>query len=461
MADRWLAAVDLGTSAVKAAAWRCAAPETVTRLPIATQYHLDGGPGALRAIARQLQDAIRALPGPASTLAVTGQIGCVMPVDAAGAMTPPWLTWADESCHQEVQALRDVFPTGTGALLGHDLPPHACWSAPKIRCWRRCYPQPARRVARYPQSADLLVHALTGRWHSHPTAHVGFVHQRSGQPCPEMLAFCGIEADQLPGMVRDEEQEIFSAGGDMYCGFIGFNLQPGDIAIQAGTTEIVGQCVPAGTGDPCPRGLIRLPLNPQQDIVYGSTSHGGASLVFLRRLLGRDDDLADLWRVAQDIPPGSDGLIFIPHLGSSRAPRWRMSDRGGFVGLTAAHGPAHLLRAVLEGCAIAKRLVVDAVVRATGIHPQRVRLAGGGARMALANHIRAAALDCPVQVLAEPDVALLGAAASALGARAASWLNEHEHARPVHLITPEPSWIESYQIARRRFVAMEQQIQET
>jgi xylulokinase len=83
--------------------------------------------------------------------------------------------------------------------------------------------------------------------------------------------------------------------------------------------------------------------------------------------------------------------------------------RGCFYGLTAAHGPEHLTRAVLEGCAFAMRDVVDRLT-ALGADTGRVRLLSGGARSRVWAEIRAGLLDRPVEVAAVSDSSPLGAA---------------------------------------------------
>ena len=54
---------------------------------------------------------------------------------------------------------------------------------------------------------------------------------------------------------------------------------------------------------------------------------------------------------ALDVPPGSDGLLFLPYLSGERTPYPDPLARGAFVGLAAHHGRPHMTRAVLEGVA--------------------------------------------------------------------------------------------------------------
>ena len=57
---------------------------------------------------------------------------------------------------------------------------------------------------------------------------------------------------------------------------------------------------------------------------------------------------------AGQAPAGSEGLLFLPYLTGERI-RIRPSRKGGWIGLTARHSRAHLVRAVLEGVGFALR----------------------------------------------------------------------------------------------------------
>jgi xylulokinase len=82
--------------------------------------------------------------------------------------------------------------------------------------------------------------------------------------------------------------------------------------------------------------------------------------------------------------------------------------RGLFLGLSAAHGRAELVRAILEGVALA---CYDAfsVLTELGARPQQVILAGGGARSQLWQQIIADVFGLPVRRLEVTDQSALGA----------------------------------------------------
>jgi xylulokinase len=83
--------------------------------------------------------------------------------------------------------------------------------------------------------------------------------------------------------------------------------------------------------------------------------------------------------LAEQAPPGAEGLFFLPHLTGERHPYSDPFARGAWLGLTVRHGWRHLARAVVEGATFALRDCLT-VMAELGIVPQQIRLSGGGAR---------------------------------------------------------------------------------
>ena len=106
--------------------------------------------------------------------------------------------------------------------------------------------------------------------------------------------------------------------------------------------------------------------------------------------------------------PGAHGLLFLPYLIGERSPHMDPQARGMFLGLTAAHSRGDLVRAVMEGVALA---CFDAyvVLADLGARPKTVLMAGGGARSLLWQQILADVFDLPVRPLLVEDQSTVGA----------------------------------------------------
>lgn len=91
--------------------------------------------------------------------------------------------------------------------------------------------------------------------------------------------------------------------------------------------------------------------------LLGAALSGGAALNWWRmvsegcaRMYGMDSPHRNIYREmdlqASEIPPGADGLAFIPYLSGTRV---QPDMKASFAGLTRRHSYAHLTRAILEG----------------------------------------------------------------------------------------------------------------
>jgi xylulokinase len=169
---------------------------------------------------------------------------------------------------------------------------------------------------------------------------------------------------------------------------------------------------------------------------------------------GGGDAYELLTRDAADLPPGSEGLLFLPCMQGAMAPEWNGSARGVFYGLTLAHTRAHMTRAVLEGSAYALRDILDAMTN-SGLDVRRLTMVGGGAKGALWRQIKSDVTGLPVRIPTSVETTATGAAilasiasgvhptvASAVDAFVSYETYEHR---------PDPDRHEAYAEAYRRY----------
>jgi len=116
-----------------------------------------------------------------------------------------------------------------------------------------------------------------------------------------------------------------------------------------------------------------------------------------------------LTEAAAQVPPGCEGLLFLPYLTGERTPYPDPNARGVFFGLTLRHGKAHLTRAVLEGVTYGLRDSLE-LMRALGLSIEQVRASGGGARSPLWRQILADIFDAEIATVDVTEGAAYGAA---------------------------------------------------
>jgi xylulokinase len=129
----------------------------------------------------------------------------------------------------------------------------------------------------------------------------------------------------------------------------------------------------------------------------------------------RDDRLVE---EAAAVPPGADGVTFLPYLQGERTPHRDASLRAAFVGLSLAHSRAHMTRAVLEGVCFALRDSLE-ILKDLGLAPSYLLLTGGGAKSAFIRQLQADVFGLPVTTVNREEGGAYGAALlAAVGAGA-------------------------------------------
>ena len=199
-------------------------------------------------------------------------------------------------------------------------------------------------------------------------------------------------------------------------------IQPGDVAITIGTSGAMRAVVDRPLTDPAGRTFCYL-LTEKHWVVGGPVNNGGIAFRWVRdELAAAETETAKrlgidpydvLTRIAERVPPGSEGLIFHPYLTGERAPWWNASMRASFFGLAACHHKEHMVRAVLEGVIYSLFSILPAVEDLIGT-TRTMKATGGFARSGLWRQMMADVFDREVVVPESFESSCLGAAILAL-----------------------------------------------
>jgi sugar (pentulose or hexulose) kinase len=406
-------------------------------------------------------------------ISLTGQVSSVIrwQEGAAAPREDEFPIWMDTTCRAAVPDLARLWGGGGGrTILGTCMPAASNWLAVKIRDLHQRSAVAAAERSRYVQLQDALFLHLTGSCLSHPSAQISLVDHRSGRYAPEMLRFLQLDATRLPSLdalgqcalssqLRTRfalpETIIHVAPQDTHAALYGMCAKPGEGMLLAGTSEIIGICEAAPRAQP-PSRMVSAPLGDGW-MVYGSSASGGSSIDWLMKGVlrrGSPQDLTALSLAAEAIAPGADGLICLPYFSGERAPLWNSELTGSFIGVRAHHTDAHLLRALLESVAYARRQAAEALECPL---PARFLAAGGGTVSQLWNRIRATVLERPLGVMTTPDLALIGAIRWAHRAAA---IPDHEVTglSRMQLTEPEPAWAAAYRQGYADFTALQRRL---
>jgi xylulokinase len=113
---------------------------------------------------------------------------------------------------------------------------------------------------------------------------------------------------------------------------------------------------------------------------------------------------------AEKICPGSDGIIFIPHMGGRVCPS-EPNIRGTWIGLNWGHEKRHLYRAILEGISYEYFYYLKIIKELfPNITFKKAVIVGGGAESKLWNTIKSSVLGVPYTKINRIEGAIFGSA---------------------------------------------------
>ena len=384
---------------------------------------------AQEAIAGALKAAAAGHTAPVEAVGLTGQMhGCVM-LDVAGEVLRPALIWCDQRTQPECDWLNETIGYERIIELTAN-PALPNFTLTKLLWVREHQPAIFAKIAHVLCPKDFVRLRMTGTYAmdmqgASGTLLLDVVHRRWSA---EMAELTGIPMNWLPPLFEGPEicARISEAGavatgltagipvaagaGDQGAGAVGMGiLTPGSVSATIGTSGVVFAATAKPTLDPKGRLHTFCHAAPGVWHVMGVTNGAGLSFRYLRDTFFPARSYDELTALAEQVPPGSDGLLWAPYLFGERTPHLDPEARAAFVGITASTTAAHFVRAVLEGVAFSLKDTFT-LFQELGIPVERIRLGGGGARGPLWRQIQADVYGHPVELLEAEEGGAFGAA---------------------------------------------------
>jgi xylulokinase len=480
--------IDIGTSGVKAVvidlggAVRSSVTVPLTlstpRPGWAEQRPGDWWSAATAAVRR----AVRAAKGTrVSAVGLSGQMHSSVFLDARGAVIRPALLWCDGRTTAECrditarvgeEKLREW--VANAALEGFTLP--------KVLWLRNHEPERFARLDKVVLAKDYVRYRLTGALATEPSdasATLMFDTARL-RWSSEIMGAMGLPVSLLPELGGSSEvlgrvsaaaarltglpagTPVVGGGADNACGAAGVGVvSPGDAVASWGTSGTVLAPTAEPKVDPSLRAHTFCHVVPRTWYVMGVMLTAGGAFawyrdVMARELKGRKDANLVLNAEAESAPIGAGGVTFVPYLQGERTPHRDAAARGAFVGLSLAHGRAHLSRAVVEGICFGLRDSLS-ILRGLGLPVESLLLTGGGAKSPFIRRMQAEVYGLPVvRVNREEGPAFGAALLAAVGVGAFADLAAAGRATLKRLRPerPKPEAHRAYDEPYRRFRAL-------
>ncbi|MCB0253932.1 MAG: xylulose kinase [Anaerolineae bacterium] len=452
MSQTFLIGVDLGTSVVKTSLFntegRLKADATrATRLnqPAPGKADQSGEDFVVATLetVREVVERAGIAPSSVAAIAFDGQMAGAMGIDRDWNALTPWYPSALDNRYLPYIDEMVARAGGQVVALNGSLP----FMAPRMLWWQDKHPDLYRRIHKVLMLANYVAGRLADLRADDAFIDPSYltwigVSDTEGRRWSEELAdVCGIPLAKLPRIVPSTEVigrlsaesasvcglpagiPLVAGAGDQVAGCLGAGLvRSGQLVEVAGTFPVLATCLDSYFSDTRYGMLQSLagPLGadhwyPMMYISGGGLTHRWYRDQFAAPEMARaaaEDVTAYrlLDEQAAQVPPGAEGLLFIPHLVGRTCPN-DPEVRGAWIGFTWIHERPHFYRALLESMAYDFAQALD-VVREyiPDVQFDEVRVIGGGAKSDLWNQIKADVLGVPYVRLQREDISPLGCA---------------------------------------------------
>ncbi|MGE5558027.1 MAG: gluconokinase [Bacillota bacterium] len=309
------------------------------------------------------------------------QMHSLMAVGVDGEPLTPLMTWADTRAGEEAAAVQKIYGAGeiykrTGCRVRHPMYP-----LNKVLWLKTNNPDVFfRKAAKFITIKEYIIWKLYGVYQADYTiaASQGYfnIHRQSWDEdiireiigaCPEKFSeivecthiFTGIKNEFAVYLGLSPDTPFIIGSGDGITAHLGCGAcAKGGFSSTIGTSGAIRLAVERPLLDDKER-IWCYSFTRDIWVVGGAVNNGGIVLNWLKDAFPQQfmDDakivegniFAVFDKFAAEIPPGSEGLIFLPHLTGERSPDWNADARGIIQGLGIYHSRKHLIRAAMEG----------------------------------------------------------------------------------------------------------------
>jgi len=451
MAATYVIGVDLGTMGTKSAVF-----DTEGRL-VAEAYEesrliyprpgwVEQGPdeiygSAVRTI-RECLEKGQIDAGAVAGIAFDSQMAGIGTVDAEWGTPTVYDSWLDTRCSAYIPRLKEhqeqiIRLTGGFPTFSHGA---------KILWWMHERPETFQKIAKFVVPGGYVAGRMAGLAGNEAFIDRTYIHfscfsdTQAGVWSEELMGLYEVDQAKLPRIVEPWEvigqvtreaaratglkqgTPIAAGCGDQAAGMLGAAMtSPGLVFDVAGTASVFAVCLDRFVAD-TQHGTLFTASLPIPDLYYALAyiNGGGLNLRWFRDELAYyekaeaeaagESIYQRLDRMAASVPPGSDNLLFLPHLGGRVCPSVP-TTRGVYFGLNWSHSKAHLYRAMLEGVGYEYAYYLGIVQSLLPeLDVQETRVIGGGARSRLWNQIKSDILGVPYITLNREEFGVLGSA---------------------------------------------------
>jgi len=371
-------------------------------------------------------------PGDIVSISLGGQMAGIMGIDDEWNPLTPYDSWLDTRCSSEleymVKTAHNLIIEKTGIVPSFN-------HGPKIIWWKNRRPEIFKKISSFIQPSVYVAGRLGGLKGKDAFVDWTYIHFSGFADNPALewdaglLSAFGVPRKKLPEIISPVKVVGFTQSGA--AGLFGL---PTGIPIAAGCGDAASCFLGAGVIDEGTavdiagtasvfamtggkmvhdyEGMVYSARSVKEGLWYCMSyiNGGGMNLEWFKKSFASGTSFDRLNSEAEKISPGSDGLVFIPHLEGRAYPN-NSNMRGSWSGFTRKHSLPHFYRSILEATGYEYALYRKRILGLTGGGGScEVRIVGGGAKSAVWNQIKADILGLVCSTINREDIGILGQA---------------------------------------------------
>ena len=442
----YLLGIDIGTSACKVALFSndgAVAAQASAEYPVyypspgwAEQCPVSWWKAVCGAIKKILEES----DIPTSSIAgvgIDGQSWSAIPLSKSEGVLSNTPIWMDTRASDICARLRGTI--GDQAFFevsGNPLQPS--YSMPKVLWYKENLPDVYKKADTILQSNSYIAYCLTGEVTQDLSQGYGYqcfdIH--TGNWNKELCTEIGLRYELLPEIVPShqvigkvtknaaaecglrEGTPVVAGGLDAACGTLGAGvLNNGETQEQGGQAGGMSICM-----DKCiahPKLILGYHVVPNRWLLQGGTVGGGGVLRWFEQEFGAEERMRaeehgtnsfhELGLLAEKVPLGCEGLVFLPYMAGERSPIWNPDAKGVYYGLDYRKTRGHMVRASMEGVVYSLLHNLNTAEEA-GAKVSRMRAMGGAANSHFWTQMKSDITGKPIDVPMADTATTLGAA---------------------------------------------------
>ncbi|MCG8514935.1 MAG: xylulokinase [Halanaerobiales bacterium] len=372
-------------------------------------------------------------------IGLSGQMHGAVFVDQEGKPLYPCIIWADNRTAQECHEIIELVGAKRIREISYN-PVIPAYTAPKVLWFQKNKQEFYEKTYRILMPKDYIGFKLTGIFYTDYSDASGtllfdFVQKRWSE---EIFKKLNLDINKHPvinpssaviGTLTSKAADylglkteiiVVAGGGDLACGAIGnANTTEGIASVTIGTA---GQVV--ATIDQISNQTVGKLFNfchgvEDKFFTLASILSAGLSLKWFKdnislieNLFVKETSLDSfdlLLEGIEQIPPGSNGLIFLPYLNGVGTPYLDHKAKGALLGLTHNHRKKEIVKAIIEGVTFGIRECLETIIN-LGIEIKEVIISAGGAKNSKWQQIQSDIYNKKIITLKIADSSPLGAA---------------------------------------------------